>query len=88
MANDQAFERVRQVEAKVMEDAKRRERVRRVLLCRLNELHIFSKTFVPYFKGGDAEPIDVERIGVLALAVVEAARAEHAAMVAEGEERS
>lgn len=83
MADDQSLQRVRDVEAKVLEDAERRHAIRRALLRRLAELHVFSKAFLPLFKAGDASPVDVDRLGILAIALLEAARNEHDAMVAE-----
>lgn len=88
MADDQSLQRVREVEAKVIEDAERRDAIRRSLLRRLAEFHVFSKAFLPLFKAGDATAVDVDRVAILAIALLEAARNEHDAMVADAEARS
>lgn len=88
MANCYVLQRVEEVEAKVLDGMEERQRVRTMFLRRIAQLYTISETLMPCITGGLAEPVDVERTGVLAIALVEAARAEHAAMVADAETQS
>lgn len=80
--------RVEEIEGRALEDAASRRRIRQTLLARLAKLHAFSKTLVPCLQNGVAEAVDVERLGILVISLLEAARNEHDAMVADAEARS
>ncbi len=80
--------RVEEIERKTLEASAARRTTRNILLTSLAELRVYSRTLVPCLEEDIAEPVDVERLGIFVLSLLEAAREEHRAMVADADARS